>query len=308
MKVVVTGASGFVGTTLVKRLSSDRYKVSAAVRRKDYLAPAHVEVISGDLAVDRDWTRDLRETDCIVHLAARVHVRHDQSADALGEYRHVNVDGTANLARCAAMAGVRRFVYLSSIKVNGESGRFTEEDPARPADPYAQSKHEAEIVLRRTATEGGMEYVVIRPPLVYGPGVQANFRTLMRAVASGVPLPFGGVSNRRSLVGVDNLVDFIVTCVVHPAAANETFLIADGEDLSTPDLIRRLARALDRPARLFSVPESALRFGAALFGRADGADRLLGSLQADISKALTRVSWSPPLSVDEGLMRATAAS
>ena len=304
----MTGANGFVGATLVKRLSMDRvYSVSAAVRGQDYRPPAHVELIPGDLALDHDWTPHLSDTDSIVHLAARVHVRHDRSADSLGEYRRVNVDGTANLARCAAMAGVRRFVYLSSIKVHGESGRFNEEDPARPADPYAQSKHEAEIALRRTATEGGMEYVIIRPPLVYGPGVQANFRTLMRAVASGVPLPFGGVRNRRSLVGVDNLVDFIVTCVAHPAAANETFLIADGEDLSTPDLVRRLARALGRPARLFSVPDSALRLGAALFGRADGADRLLGSLQADMSKARTRVSWSPPLSVDEGLTRATAA-
>lgn len=304
MNVLVTGANGFVGSTLVTRLAFDgTHRVRAAVRRKDYVPPPHVECITGDLSLDRDWAPNLEGIDSIVHLAARVHVSDNRSAEPIAEYRRVNVAGTAHLVRAAAMSGVRRFVYLSSIKVNGESGRFSEEDPARPADPYAQSKYEAEVAVRQFAAERGLEFVIIRPPLVYGPGVRANFQMLMRAIASGVPLPFGAIQNRRSLVGVDNLVDFIVTCLTHPAAANETFLVADGEDLSTPDLVRRLAQAMGRRARLFSVPESLLRLGAVLCGRADSADRLLGSLQADITKARTRMSWSPPLTVDEGLVR-----
>jgi nucleoside-diphosphate-sugar epimerase len=190
------------------------------------------------------------------------------------------------------------------LKVNGETGRFTEGNQPAPADPYAQSKYEAEFALRGIADECRLDVVIIRPPLVYGPGVHANFRLLMRAIARGIPLPLGAIRNQRSLIGIDNLVDFIVTCLAHPAASNETFLVADGEDLSTPDLVRRLARAMGQPARLFPVPPSLLRLGALLCGRPHVADRLLESLQADISKARTRLSWSPPVSVDEALMRA----
>lgn len=305
MKVLVTGANGFVGRTLVEHLSRDRrYMVRAAVRRNDYVPPALVEPTAGDLSAGRDWTGSLRGIDLVVHLAARVHVLRDRSADPLDEYRRVNVAGTVNLARGAATAGVRRFVYLSSLKVNGESGRFTEQDRPRPADPYAQSKHEAEVAVRQAAKECGLEVVIIRAPLVYGPGVQANFRMLMRAIALGVPLPLGAIRNSRSLVGVDNLADFIATCLAHPAAANQTFLVADGEDLSTPELVRRLARAMGRPARLFPVPDALLRLGALLCGGQDIAGRLLDSLEADITKARRLLSWSPPVSVDEGLARA----
>jgi UDP-glucose 4-epimerase len=304
VKVLVTGANGFVGQAVVERLQRDGYAVRAAIRHNADMFPPHVERTAGDLHPDRDWSDSLHGVDAVIHLAARVHVMQDTAADPLDEYRRVNVDGTVRLASSAAAAGVRRFVYVSTLKVNGEAGRFTEHDQPAPAGPYAQSKHEAEVALRRIADERRLEVVIIRPPLVYGPGVGANFGLLMRTIARGIPLPLGAISNQRSLIGIDNLADFILTCLARPAAANETFLVADGEDLSTPDLVRRLARAIGRPARLFPIPATLLRLGASLCGRRDAADRLLDSLQADISKARTRLSWSPPVGVDEGLMRA----
>jgi len=304
MKALVTGANGFIGRAVIERLRRDGCAVRAAIRKNSDMLPPDVERTAGDLHPDRDWSDSLRGVDLVIHLAARVHVMAETAADPLDEFRRVNVDGTISLARSAADAGVRRFVYVSTLKVNGEAGRFTETSEAAPADPYAQSKHEAELALRQIAKERRLEVVIIRPPLVYGPGVRANFRALMRAIARGVPLPLGAIRNQRSLIGIDNLVDFIVTCLTHPAEANETFLVTDGEDLSTPDLVRRLAKAMGRPARLFPIPPSVLRFGAALCGRQNIADRLLESLQADISKARTRLSWSPPVGVDEALIRA----
>ncbi len=262
----------------------------------------------GDLAPEADWREAVSDVDAVVHLAARVHVMRNVVADPLAEFRRANVEGTENLARQAAAAGVRRFVFLSSVKVNGESGTYSESDSAAPKDAYGISKHEAELSLARIAAEAGMAVVVIRPPLVYGPGVKANFRALIRAVERGVPLPFGAIDNRRSLVGLDNLVDFIVTCLQHPSAANETFLVSDDEDLSTGDLIRRLARAMGRPARLIPVPAALLLFLAGLLNRRDVAQRVIGSLQVNISKARTVLGWTPPVSVDEGLRRAAAAS
>jgi len=278
--------------------------VRAAIRHHADPLPPQVERTAGDVHPDRDWTDSLQDVSLVIHLAARVHVMQDTAANPLDEYRRVNVDGTVKLAGSAAAAGVRRFVYVSTLKVNGEAGRFTEGNPPAPAGPYAQSKYEAEVALRRIAHDRHLDVVIIRSPLVYGPGVQANFRVLMRAIARGIPLPLAAIRNQRSLIGVDNLVDFIITCLAHPAAANETFLVADGEDLSTPDLMRRLARAMGRPSRLFPMPPSLLRLGAFLCGRQHVADRLLESLQADISKARSRLSWSPPVSVDEALRRA----
>jgi UDP-glucose 4-epimerase len=289
----------------MERLRRDGYAVRAAIRKNADMLPPDVEGTAGDLHPDRDWSDSLRGVDLVVHLAARVHVMAKTAADSLDEYRRVNVDGTISLARSAADADVRRFVYVSTLKVNGEAGRFTETSEAVPADPYAQSKHEAEVALRQIAHERRLDVVIIRPPLVYGPGVGANFRALKRAIARGIPLPLGAIRNQRSLIGIDNLVDFIVTCLSHPAAANETFLVTDGEDLSTPDLVRRLAKAMDRPARLFPMPPSLLRLVGFLAGRRNVADRLLQSLQADMSKARARLSWSPPVSVDEALMRAS---
>ncbi len=263
------------------------------------------------------WQQALAGVETIVHLAARVHVMRDAAADPLTEFRWVNVRGTLNLARQAAAAGVRRFVFLSSVKVNGEGtltpdsslgerGRvYKESDPPAPQDAYGISKHEAELGLREIAAETGMGVVIIRSPLVYGPEVKANFQALMRAVAQGIPLPLGAIHNRRSLVALDNLVDFIRICIEHPAAVNETFLVSDGEDLSTTELIRRLARAMGRPARLIPVPTTVLIAGATLLGKRKMVARLCGSLQVDISKARARLNWSPPVTVDDAL-RVTA--
>ena len=251
----------------------------------------------------------LRNVEQVVHLAARVHVMNDKSLDPLAEFRRVNVEGTANLARQAAAAGVRRFVFLSSIKVNGEFTElgqpFTADDVSAPEDPYGVSKLEAEQFLRQIAAETGMEVVIIRSPLVYGPGVKANFESMIRWLVCGLPLPLAAVTeNRRSLVALDNLIDLIVTCLNHLAAANHTFLVSDGEDLSTADLLKRMGAALGQPTRLFSVSPSLLKLGAAVVNKPGIYQRLCGSLQLDIAKTHQLLGWNPPVPVDEGLRRA----
>lgn len=263
----------------------------------------------GSLSSETDWTVALRSVGQVVHLAARVHVMNDKSSDPMAEFRRVNVEGTGSLARQAAAAGVRRFVYISSIKVNGEFTEvglpFTADDAPAPEDPYGVSKHEAEQALRQIAADTGMEVVIIRPPLVYGPGVKANFESMMRWLSRGVPLPLAAVTqNRRSLVALDNLVDLIMTCLSHPAAANQTFLVSDGEDLSTADLLRRMGTALGYPARFVYVPLSMLKLGARLVNKPGIYQRLCGSLQLDIANTRRLLGWSPPVSVDEGLRRA----
>lgn len=308
----MTGSAGFVGAALISRLlHDDRFEIRAALRRAGQALSAVLDkVVLGDFSgvSTNTWKSVLHDVDTVIHLAARVHMMNDTSTDPLAEFRRVNAEGTLNLARQAAEAGVRRFIFLSSVKVNGEAGFFRESDVEDPQDPYAISKCEAEQGLRRIAAETGMEVTIIRPPLVYGPGVKANFQSLMQAVRKGVPLPLGSIDNRRSLVGIDNLVDLIVTCIDHPAAANETFLVSDGEDLSTPELVRRIARAQGRPARLFPMPPALLTAAAALLGRREAADRLLSSLQVDISKARDLLGWRPPVSVDEGLTRAVSSA
>ncbi|MDQ3515387.1 MAG: SDR family oxidoreductase [Gemmatimonadota bacterium] len=308
MKVLVTGATGFVGRSLISRLALEKgWLISGAVRRSTDRLPAPAKpIVVGELDGETHWGPAVSGADVVVHLAARVHVMRDDASDPLKEFREVNVEATGNLARQAAAAGTRRFVLLSSIKVHGESGAFAESDAPAPVDPYGISKHEAEVRLREVARDRGMEFVIIRPPLVYGPGVKANFLALMNAVSRRLPLPLGAVDNRRSLVGIDNLVDFVVVCMTHPAAAGEVFLVSDGEDLSTPDLIRRLGRAMGRPARLMPVPSGLLMAAAAVAGRRDKAQRVLGSLQLDISKARHLLGWVPPISVDEGLRRAAS--
>ena len=304
MIVLVTGASGFVGSRLCAQLVKDgRFQVRGATRRP-YSPPAGVESApTGDIGPETDWTAALSGVSVVVHLAARVHVTRDASANPLEEFRRVNVAGTDRLLRQALAAGVRRVVYVSSVKVNGESGTHSEADPPRPEGPYAISKYEGEEVVRRFGRDSGIESVIVRPPLVYGPGARANFHALLRAVRSGVPLPFGAVQNRRSLVALDNLVDFIITCTTHPAAAGETFFVSDGNDLSTAELIRRIAQAFDRPARLLRVPESLLYAAAALVGRRRAAEKILGSLCVDISKARRVLGWIPPYPVDDELRR-----
>lgn len=304
MRVLVTGATGFVGGAVIARLIRSGLPLRAAVRCPSRGLPDGIEqIVVGDIATNTDWHRAVTGVDTVVHLAARAHVMRDRRSP-LVEYRRVNVTGTLNLAREAAVAGVRRFVFLSSVKVNGESGLFSESDTPAPRDPYGVTKQEAESGLRDISSSTGLEVVIVRAPLVYGPGVRANFRALMRAVAYGVPLPFGAVRNRRSLVAVENLADFIFTCITHPAAANETFLVSDGEDVSTADVIRLMAHAMGRPVRLVSVPVAVLFAGAVLLGRRDVAQRLLCSLQVDISKARRMLDWSPPVSILHGITTA----
>ena len=309
MTTLVTGANGFVGSALCARLRKDGAPVRGAVRSSNVRPGGTEGVTVGGLASDTDWSEALKNVEQVVHLAARVHVMNDKSSDPLAEFRRVNVEGTAALARQAAAAGVRRFVFLSSVKVNGEfteAGQpFTADDVPAPEDPYGVSKHEAEQLLRQIAGETGREVVIIRPPLVYGPGVKANFESMMRWLARGVPLPLAAVTrNRRSLVALDNLVDLIVTCLNHPAAANRTFLVSDGEDLSTAQLLKRMSAAMGKPARLFYVPPGLLKLGATLLNKPGIYQRLCGSLQLDITKASQLLDWTPPVSVDEGLRRA----
>ena len=309
MRILVTGSSGFVARALIPVLVLRAHEPSAVARRAQDKSHAGLRSFGvGNIDGATKWSTELRGTDAVIHLAARVHVMHDSASDPLAEFRRVNTEGTLNLARQAATAGVRRLVYLSSIKVNGETTvpdrPFTSNDSAAPHDPYGISKHEAEVGLREIARTTGMQVVIIRPTLVYGKGAKGNFKSLMELVARGLPLPLGSINNRRSFVGIDNLVDFIVTCLEHLAAANETFLVSDGEDLSTPDLIRRMARAMNRPARLLPVPVWALKAVALLLGKGGAVQRLCGNLQVDISKSRTLLGWNPPVSVDEGLRRA----
>lgn len=309
-RVLVTGARGFVGSALVPALGTRGWLVRTVVRTAGNACANSEEIVVASFDDSRAWTDALRDVDCIVHLAARVHVMQDAVADPLDSFRKVNVEGTRALSDAAAKAGVRRLVFLSSIKVNGEStsGRapFTENDLPAPADPYGVSKREAEDGLLALGRDGPMEVVVIRPPLVYGPGVKANFRVMMQWLQRGVPLPLGAIHNRRTLVGLDNLVDLIATCLVHPSAANQVFLAGDGEDLSTTELLRRLAAALGVPARVVPVPASWLEVAAALLGKRAVAQRLCGDLQVDISKARKLLGWMPPVTVDEGLRRTAA--
>jgi nucleoside-diphosphate-sugar epimerase len=312
-RILVTGATGFIGSRLVTELRSRGVAVTAAVRNETRLPEPIRTVRIDDVGPATSWSEALEGCDCVIHLAARVHMMRDASVDPLLEYRRVNVGGTVNLAKQAEAAGVGRFVFISSIKVNGDtspSGRgFRETDSPAPNDPYGISKAEAEQALAALAAESGLEFVIIRPPLVYGPGVKANFLSMTRWLQRGVPLPLGSfVANRRSLVAVDNLIDLIITCAEHPAAANEIFLAGDGEDLSTTELLRRTAAALGVRPRLLPVPVAVLATAARVLRKTNVMQRLGGTLQVDISKARTRLGWSPPISVDEGLRRAVSST
>lgn len=314
--LAVTGATGFVGSALLQRLavqqsdqagviSGNLIGITRHAPDKEVAGVRYLPV--GDFADVADWQSVMSGIDVLVHNAARVHVMADTAIDPLAEFRRVNVQCTLNLARQAAVAGVRRFVFISSIGVNGDKTRlgepFTEAHTARPHNHYALSKYEAEQGLWLVAAETKLEVSIIRPPLVYGPGAPGNFGSLMRAVRRGYPLPLGAVHNQRSLVAIDNLVDFIITCATHPKAANKTFLVSDGQDLSTTELVRRMAQAADVRALLLPVPVPWLRAVAAVFGKASVVDRLCGNLQVDIAQARNLLGWVPPVTMEECFLR-----
>ncbi|MCF5510816.1 NAD-dependent epimerase/dehydratase family protein [Pseudomonas sp. PA-3-5D] len=306
-RVLVTGGTGFIGAALVDKMNGDaHFDVSASVRAGRTLSGVYTHQIS-DLNAETNWLSALEGVDVVVHTAARVHVMHDSSTDPLTEFRKVNVEGTLNLARQAARSGVQRFVFLSSIKVNGEGtppGRpYKPDDLPDPKDYYGISKMEAEIALRELAELEHMEVVIIRPVLVYGPGVKANFLSMIRWLNRGVPLPLGSIHNKRSLVSLDNLINMIITCIDHPSAANQVFLVSDGEDLSTTQLLVRISKALNKPSRLIPVPSRILELFAGLLGKRDFSRRLCGSLQVDIAKNRELLNWTPQVSVDQALSK-----
>ena len=309
MQVLVTGANGFVGRSLCLALPDDGHKVLAAVRSLDKQFIGVDQVLITSIGKTTDWSSALQNVDVVVHLAARVHVMNEVAVDALAEFRKVNVEGTLNLAMQAAKAGVKRFIFISSIGVNGNATNigypFSEDSTSQPHDPYSVSKHEAEQLLHKLAKETGLEIVIIRPPLVYGYGAPGNFEKIINALKTSIPLPLGAIHNKRSFVYVGNLVSLIVRCIDHPAAANQVFLVSDGHDLSTTELLQKCALALGVKARLLPVPQKFLAFSLALLGKRAVAQRLCGNLQVDINKARILLDWVPPVSVEDGL-KATA--
>ncbi len=305
MKVLVTGANGFVGKLLCAELLHRGQSVRAALRETRAVEDNVEIAVVGDIDSETNWERALAGVDVVIHLAARVHVMNDTARDPLAEFRKANLLGTMRLAQQAVQAGVKRLVYVSSIKVNGEetSGLrvYTELDRPDPKDPYGISKWEAEQALQRISKETGLEVVVVRPPLVYGPGVKGNFVSLLTAVRKGIPLPFAGARNARSLVYVGNLASALIACANHPAAAGRTYLVSDGEDVSTAELVRKIAVALGCHSRLIYIPPSLLRGAAALLGRTAQLNRLFGSLRVDSGKLRTELDWIPPYTMEQGL-------
>lgn len=314
--VLITGASGFVGRQLCAEAMQRGLHVIGASRGAGNMPSCVRSVAVGEINGETNWEPALVGVDVVVHLAARVHVMKDVAVDPLAEFLKVNQQGTERLARQAARAGVKRLVYVSSIKVHGENsrnnccghdggGRFVESDTPHPLDPYGMSKWQAEQSLHRIAGETGLEIVIIRPPLVYGPEVKGNIAHMLGVLSKRIPLPFASVNNRRSLLYVGNLADAIITCMSHPDAAGQTYLLSDGEDVSTPELLRELAAGMGVPVYLFPCPPKLLWLAGKLTGRTQQLERLLGSLQVDSDKIRNDLNWVPPYSLRHGL-RATA--
>lgn len=315
MRVLVTGGNGFVGTALCNSLLHQGHgvrkairapgKVGGTTRNTEHNRIADLETIIGQIEPETNWLDKLCDVDVVIHLAARVHVMKEAAADPLAEFLKVNLHSTENLARQSARAGVKRLVYISSIKVNGERTKetlpFTESDEPNPQDPYGVSKCKAEEALHRVAAETGLEIVIVRPPLVYGPGVGGNFWRLLKLVERGIPLPLASAENRRSMIYLGNIVDALIVCASHPDAAGKTFLVSDGEDISTSQLIRELARQMGKPSYLWPFPPTLLRLLGRFVGKLDEVDRLVGSLVIDSSKIRRELGWTPPFSMEQGL-------
>lgn len=303
--ILVTGANGFVGQAFCIEARLRGMNVCGATRLAYKLDRNIKSVAVGEIDGATDWALALEGCDIVVHLAARVHVMRDLSDKPLAEFRKLNVAGTEHLARSAVVAGVKRFVYISSIKVNGEETcndqAYTEQSKPAPQDPYGISKWEAEQALHRVAKETGLEVVIVRPPLIYGADVKGNFAQMISVVRRGVPLPFASVNNKRSLIYVKNLVDALILCATHPAASGNTYLVSDGEDVSTSDLLRKLALSMGRRPRLFLFPVFLLNLAAKVLGKSDQVGRLLGSLQVDSSKIRRELGWVAPFSLSDGL-------
>jgi nucleoside-diphosphate-sugar epimerase len=310
LTILVTGAAGFVGTALVVELSKQGYKTIAAVRNTSARLPASIpQVATGNLSGKTDWLESLKHTDIVIHCAARAHIFKDKSADPMAEYLKVNSDATLNLASQAAHAGVKRFIFVSTIGVFGSESMkpLTETDAVNPETYYAISKYQAEQSLLALAQQTAMEIVIIRPPLVYGPNTPGNLLKLMKLVHTGIPLPFGAVNNRRSFVALENLISFIITCANHPKAAGEIFLISDNEAISTSALIRQISAVMQQKIRLIPVPAGFMRVMARLVGKREITDRLFGSLQVDSSKARRLLDWRPVISIEEQLVKTVQA-
>ena len=305
LRILITGASGFVGQRLSVEAAKQGMAVRLAQRSPGNRSGDLDAVLVGDIDGTTNWERALQNVDVVIHLAARVHVMNETTADPLGEFRKTNVQGTENLARQAAHAGVRRLVYVSSIKVNGEETgeghRYSEHDRAAPQDPYGVSKWEAEQVLHKVALETGLEVAIVRPPLVYGSGVKGNFLQMLKVLARHIPLPLAAAGNLRSMIYVENLVSALIACATHSAAAGQTYLVSDGEDVSTPNLLRILGSAMGHPARLIYCPESILRFAGLISGKSGQVERLLGSLRVDSGKIRRELNWAPRYTLQQGL-------
>lgn len=312
MKILVTGANGFIGQRLCETLLNASYFVRGAVRHfpeglHSLKSGNNAEFVFIDnVSPETNWGMALKGIDCIIHLAARVHIMRETSGDPITVFRKVNAEGTSLLARMAADAGVKRFIFLSTVKVNGEETeehQFTERDTPNPHDDYSSSKWEAEQALHNISDAAGLEIVILRPPLVYGQGVKANFLRLLDMVNKNIPLPLSTVNNKRSMIYIGNLVDAIIRCIEHPSAANQTYLVSDGQDVSSPDLIRMIAGAMGKKARLFPCPVPLLKMIGKVTGKSSEVERLTGSLQIDTAKIRRELNWTPPFTMEQGLRK-----